>query len=915
MDNSGTFYKNLILSLNPTQTRRGWLPYVVLIGTLLLTGLFSYYIAIASRTKDTLRFNNEVERTQNDIQNRLQTYIALLDGTSGLFAASNQIDKQEFQAYINQLDLRQRYPGIQGIGFALRVTPNEIGSLTAKMQQQGLKNFALQPKLPQRNEYFTIIYLEPLDRRNQAAIGFDMFSESTRRTAMELARDTGLPVASGQVILLQEIDKNKSPGFLIYQPIYRSGSELNTVVQRRNAIIGFVYSPFRTLDLFNEILSSQKQPTIDMEVYDGTQVYPENLLYRSKSNNPNHIYRVPKFTKTKTFAIAGRSWTIVFDSRPELEIDSADTYIPYMVLGGIILSLILFSMTRSQVRAFYAVQTSNQRLELLYAMSSSLLMHEQPQDFITTLFNQLAEHLQLEVYFNYLFDTIAQSLQLHAYSGIDEHIAKQIKYLNIGQGVCGIVAQRQQPLIAENIQESTDKNLDAIRTIKMNAYACFPLISSGQLIGTLGFGTRMRSYFTSDELALLQVASDLVATAIERSSLIAQLQQQTEELRQSNRIKDEFLATLSHELRTPLNAILGWIQLLRTRKLNETKTNSALETIERNSKSLSQLIEDILDVSKIISGKIRLHVTQINLESVVSDAIDTVQPAADAKQIQIKTQLDAVVVWGDLNRLQQILWNLLSNAIKFTPKEGKVEIHLKQTSDDLVQIKVIDNGQGIKPEFLPYVFDRFRQADGSITRSFGGLGLGLAIVRHLVELHGGTVSADSAGEEKGATFTVNLPILVNQQRTSSVEPTQQSQQIADDYFHDHQSLEGIKILVVDDEADARELITSILEAAGAMAMAVSNTTEAINKILELKPSILISDIGMPGEDGYSLIRKVRSLNPEQGGKIPALALTAFATTEDRNQAITAGYQEHIAKPVEPRELVDVMLILIERRGQ
>jgi CHASE1-domain containing sensor protein len=240
MDNSGAFYKNLILSLNPTQTRRGWFPYMVLMGTLLLTGLFSYYIAIASRNKDTLRFKNEVERTQNDVQNRLQTYIALLDGTSGLFAASNEINKQEFQAYINQLELRQRYPGIQGIGFALRVTPNEIPSLTTKMQQQGLKNFALRPKSPQRSEYFTIIYLEPLDRRNQAAIGFDMFSESTRRTAMKLARDTGLSVASGRVILVQEIEKNKSPGFLIYQPIYRRGSELNTVVQKQNAIVGFI---------------------------------------------------------------------------------------------------------------------------------------------------------------------------------------------------------------------------------------------------------------------------------------------------------------------------------------------------------------------------------------------------------------------------------------------------------------------------------------------------------------------------------------------------------------------------------------------------------------------------------------------------------------------------------------------------
>ncbi len=689
MDNSDPFYKNLILSLNPTQTRRGWFPYVVLIGTLLLTGLFSYYTARASRTKDSLRFQNEVERSQNEIQNRLQTYIALLDGTSGLFAASNEVNKQEFQAYINQLDLRQRYLGIQGIGFSVRVTPEEIPTLTAKMQQQGLKDFVIRPKLSQRSEYFPIIYLEPLDRRNQAAIGYDMFSEPTRRTAMELARDTGLPVASGQVTLVQEIDKNKQPGFLIYQPIYRNGGQLNTVAQKRNAILGFVYSPFRTTDLFNEILSSQKLATVDVEVYDGTQLNSNNLLYRSNIDNPNYIYRVPKFAQTKTFAIAGRTWTAVFTSRPSLETDSADIYIPYMVSGGIILSLILFGMMRSQVGAFYALQTSNKRLEILYGMSSSLLLQEQSQEFITTLFNQLANHLQLEVYFNYLFDTTSGRIQLHAYSGIDESSAQEIKWLNMGQSVCGTVAQRQQPIIAENIHQCTDAIYELASIIGIKAYACYPLISSGQLIGTLGFGTRMRSHFNSDEIALLQVASDLVATAIERSSLITQLQQQTEELRQTNRIKDEFLATLSHELRTPLGAIMGWTQLLRTRKLNETKAATALETIERNSKSLSHLIEDILDISKIINGKIRLNVAQVDLKSIVTDAINRVQLAADAKQIQIKSQLNPVLVWGDANRLRQVIWNLLSNAIKFTPKEGTVKIHLDQ-ADDLVQIQIID---------------------------------------------------------------------------------------------------------------------------------------------------------------------------------------------------------------------------------
>ncbi|MEA5570888.1 CHASE domain-containing protein [Calothrix sp. UHCC 0171] len=918
MNNRGDkLYKNLLLSLNPTQTKRGWLPYVILLGTLLLTSLFSYYGAIASRTKDRLRFNNEVEQTQSDIQNRLHTYVTLLHGASGLFATNHQITREDFQAYVQHLELRKSYPGVQGIGFSMRVKPEDVQSLVNEMQKQGFPNFALHPNTP-RNEYHTIIYLEPLDQRNQTAIGYDMFSEATRRAAMERARDSGLPAASGRVTLLQEIEQHKQAGFLIYVPIYRQNQKIETVAERRDALLGFVYSPFRADDLFAGILQHQQNPLINVDIYDDQKISPENLLHSSFANNywNNYWHTSPEtatFKTTKNLNVAGKTWTIVFSSRHELETDLTSRYVPYMQLAGVTLSLILFAMARSQVNAFNATQKSNRQLSFLYEMSSNLLVQAQPKEFISSIFNQLSEQLQLEIYFNYLLENTRennhQRLRLHAYAGISEDSAKKIEWLEVGEALCGTVAQQKKQIIVERIQESTDNKADLVKNLGVTAYACYPLLSGQQLIGTLTFCTRSRTCFQSDELALLQIVADLVATALERDRLMRQLQEHTEELQQANRIKDEFLATLSHELRTPLNAILGWVQLLQTRKLDDTKIARALETIDRNSRLLGQLVEDILDVSRIISGKFRLNVEEVNVKSVVMSAIDTIQPAVDAKQIQITTQLQPdALIWGDANRLQQVIWNLISNAIKFTPKDGQVKISLEKISSQ-IQIQIADTGQGIKPEFLPYVFDRFRQADGSSTRSFGGLGLGLAIVRHIVELHGGTVSATSPGEGKGATFTVELPVLATRQKIFNSTPqaiithevSTKSQRI----------LDGLKIILVEDENDARELIATVLEEAGAEVILAANVAQALHTLQQSKPDILISDIGMPQEDGYMLIRKVRALSSEQGGKTPALALTAFAGEEDKNQALNAGFQGHLAKPVEPIELVTRIADLVK----
>ncbi len=432
--------------------------------------------------------------------------------------------------------------------------------------------------------------------------------------------------------------------------------------------------------------------------------------------------------------------------------------------------------------------------------------------------------------------------------------------------------------------------------------------------------------FNSDEVvgfvALIQDITERKEAEIALKESEERFRQLAEKAEATNRIKDEFLATLSHELRTPLNAMIGWTQLLTTRKFDENTTAKALETIDRNTKLLATLIEDVLDVSRIITGKLRLNVRPVKLVPVVLSAIETVRSAADAKDITIESFLDSSigVVLGDSNRLQQIVWNLLSNAVKFTPRGGKVKVKLsleesqwkKTQRSALIEVK--DTGEGIALEFLPYVFERFRQADSSSTRSHGGLGLGLAIVRHLVELHGGTVRVESLGIGQGATFIVSLPLKTGgegeSQRVGEKEKLISFHPSIPPLPH---PLNGLRVLVVDDEPDARQIITTALEQYKATVMAVATATEAFEALQQFHPDVLVSDISMPQEDGYSLIRKIRALSEENGSSIPAVALTAYARAEDCAQALLAGFQLHVPKPVNPDELAAVIANLVGQR--
>lgn len=414
----------------------------------------------------------------------------------------------------------------------------------------------------------------------------------------------------------------------------------------------------------------------------------------------------------------------------------------------------------------------------------------------------------------------------------------------------------------------------------------------------------------------------------EREQLLEREQAARAQAEAANRMKDEFLATLSHELRTPLNAILGWARLLRTRKFNEDTTAGALETIERNAKSQAQLIEDLLDVSRITQGNLRLNLCACELIPVIEAAITAVRPTADAQGVQLNSRLDPTEpVMGDPSRLQQVVWNLLSNAIKFTPRGGRVEVKLKQLGSQ-VQIVVSDTGKGITADFLPYVFERFRQFDSTSTRPHGGLGLGLAIASQLVDLHGGTVHAESQGAGQGATFTVNLPL-----KTTHTDPdrskvpakgafpwplngsqTDRGSLSVEVEALSGPALNGLRVLVVDDEADAREVLSTLLEQSGAKVTTVASVREALKVLKHFQMNLLVSDIGMPGEDGYALIHKLRaSADPQNSGEqIPAIALTAYASEEDRRRALAAGFQMYLTKPVEPTDLVAMVKTLTGR---
>jgi PAS domain S-box-containing protein len=439
--------------------------------------------------------------------------------------------------------------------------------------------------------------------------------------------------------------------------------------------------------------------------------------------------------------------------------------------------------------------------------------------------------------------------------------------------------------------------------------------ANGRVVGASKIARDITDRKLSEEA--LREAQKVAETAnADRQRLLESERVARSEVERASHVKDEFLATLSHELRTPLNAVLGWATALRAGHFPTQELEQGLETIERNARVQAQIIEDLLDMSRIISGKVRLEVQRVDLPAVVAAAIDTVRPSASAKGVRLETIIDPLnaPVTGDPNRLQQVLWNLLSNAIKFTSKGGRVQILLERV-DSHVEVSIIDTGEGISPEFLPYIFDRFQQADASTTRRHGGLGLGLAIVKQLVELHGGSVRVKSPGTGKGASFIVSLPVTVLHPLQEPWERGHPQSKPRDLPLAPAISLNNVSVLVIDDELDARNLLKLLLESAGAVVYLAPSAEQGMEHLLTKSVDVLICDIGMPEVDGYSLMRRIRGLGDGQKSEVAAVALTAYARLEDRTEAMRAGFQNHLPKPVEPAELLAVVHSLANPRSK
>lgn len=470
-----------------------------------------------------------------------------------------------------------------------------------------------------------------------------------------------------------------------------------------------------------------------------------------------------------------------------------------------------------------------------------------------------------------------------------------------GQGAGGLVLETGCPFRSDGLAEDPRVAGGEAHLIESGVVASLvvPITLEGRVEGLLAVHRRTARPFTDGDEAALGRLAELAGSAIHHRRRLHREQQMRAEAEGASRMKDEFLAILSHELRSPLQPLLNWAYLLRSPNLDPASAERALDAIERSTKTLGQLIEDLLDVSRIVTGKLRLQARPVRLPGVVRAALEAVEPAANAKPVTLEALIEPDVppVLGDPDRLQQVLWNLLSNGVKFTPRGGRVTVSVAGRHGEVV-LTVTDTGVGIKREFLPHVFERFRQAESTTNRASGGLGLGLAIVRHLVELHGGSVAVQSEGEGRGATFSVRLPV-------ASARVAERAPAAVDPRGPLAQRLAGLRLLIVDDEADAREVMRFMLERGGARVRTADSAAQALDAIREERPDILISDIGMPVEDGYGLVRRLRAMEDGLPRRLPAIALTAYASEEDSRRALGAGFDAHLSKPVDPARLIEV----------
>jgi signal transduction histidine kinase/DNA-binding response OmpR family regulator len=575
-----------------------------------------------------------------------------------------------------------------------------------------------------------------------------------------------------------------------------------------------------------------------------------------------------------------------------------------------------------------ARKQSEARLATEHAITRTLADAENLESAAPHILRAFCRHLQADVSCLWLLDEAGSEIscariETSANAGDIASFITESRRVNLARGIGlpGTVWKKNAPVwLPDTVKEKRFPRATFAATAGLHSGIGFPIKIGKRFYGVIEFYTRHRLDSDQHLINMLDAIGSEIGQFIQRKrveadreNLLLREKHLREQAETASRLKDEFLATVSHELRTPLNAILGWGQMFQDGNLGEEERKRAIKTIYRNAKSQAQLIDDLLDTSRLITGNLRLNLSPTAVTPVIEAALDVVRPAAEAKDITLSASYNSETetVTCDPQRLQQMIWNLLTNAIKFTPPGGRVEIRLEQNKDS-VEIIVSDTGQGIQPEFLPFVFDRFRQADSSSTRNHNGLGLGLAIVRHLAELHGGYVTVSSDGLNKGSTFKIAFPRSFTQNNAPVEAPDEETNGRGRADLEFDPEINGVRVLIVDDDVDTCEMLTFALNLWGAEAQASTSVAEAFKSIDKWRPDILLTDINMPGEDGYFLINKLRSLPPEKGANIPAIALTAMARPEDSEQALSAGFQLHLAKPVDIDELGEAIANLTKK---
>lgn len=669
--------------------------------------------------KDEERFTNAVERLEHVIQDRLTTYTDMLRATAGMLDVEGPFDARRFRAFVRGLDLQNRYPGIRGVGFSRRVTPEDLDPLVTE-QRRDVPDFAVWPEQP-RTEYHAVLYLEPLNERNRGALGYDMFTEPVRRAAMERARDSAEPSASGPVRLIGEAQGSSAPGFLVYMPLYEGGGIPPSIEKRRERLRGFVYGAFGAPDLFTGMLALEREARAGFSLVDAAA--PSTPLHHMNAPTP------AAFTTSRRIAVGGREWALQFFSLPGLQRNSSSAMIPAIFWSGLAISVVLSGLVAMQTAARARLEKSDRETQAA--------SHRFQQ--LANSIPQLAWMARADGWITWYND------RWYEYTGTTP---EQME----GWGWQRVHHPDVLPRVMERWQASITSGLPFDMEFPIRR-------SDGQFRWFLTrveplrdpSGTIVQWFGTNTEVQALRDAEQAAREHAAEAERVGQL-------------KDEFLATLSHELRTPLNAVMGWTRLLEQGGVSADRVDAALETIQRNAQAQSRLIDDLLDMSRIVSGRLRVEPAEVPIAEILEAAVAIIRPAADAKGVRVITQFEHVPpVIADASRLQQVFWNLLSNSVKFTPAGGRVEVVLRR-GEEYAVIQVRDTGVGITPEFLPWVFDRFRQADASTGREHAGLGLGLSIARSLVQMHGGTIDVASDGLGQGAMFTVRLPMAAAARR-------------------------------------------------------------------------------------------------------------------------------------------------------